>query len=503
VLLFYPQLDRNDYTWEKFEEQLYTEKFDKSGEWKRLTKTYLKLSQFYNATGFADLILRATKALAENPVVNENRYFIIDEYQDFNLAEEALIKQLADNPKGLLVVGDDEQVLYEKLKSGTPTLIRNLYKDKDYANGMLPFCGRSSFHITKAAGQFIHQSRDAGSIEKIYLPLRTNSNEPKVQIIACASPPTAVDYIEKFVSDNKAEIDNRKKQLEAGEAKDAFLLILTPAKEVKFYTCKGCNGKEKLDELVSAYQTETRSFSEAYYQLLSYYSLAKNLDNNFSFRKVLHYEGVSEDIVHELIDNAMRDDKNFCELDFREVKEALGKCNKIETILDSEACTTKKLDQISNLISIADREKLKSDMDRKAINQEEMSRLEHEDEEEAELDEIEVKRMGAVELMTIVGAKGLSADHVIIIGFDDVNMKWVTKNAFYVAITRARKSLHILTALKSGGARQAPSFLDQLPDGHTEYYKYKKVGHTKTQLQGKQGFKAYLNDLKRASQPTP
>lgn len=129
-----------------------------------------------------------------------------------------------------------------------------------------------------------------------------------------------------------------------------------------------------------------------------------------------------------------------------------------------------------------------------------MAEIEHQEEEEAELEEIEVKKMGAVELMTIVGSKGLSADHVIIIGFDNVNMSWITKNAFYVAMTRARKSLHILTALKSGGARQAHDFLDQMPDDYTEYFSYKKSNQTKNQLQGKQGFKNYLQSINNASQ---
>jgi len=136
-------------------------------------------------------------------------------------------------------------------------------------------------------------------------------------------------------------------------------------------------------------------------------------------------------------------------------------------------------------------------MERKAINQEQVAGLEHEEEEEAELEEIEVKRMGAVELVTIVGSKGLSADHVIIIGFDNVNMSWVTKNAFYVAMTRARKSLHILTALQSGGAGQAHGFLDQLSDDYAEFYSYKKSNRSKSQLHGKQGFKDYLSRLKR------
>ena len=130
-----------------------------------------------------------------------------------------------------------------------------------------------------------------------------------------------------------------------------------------------------------------------------------------------------------------------------------------------------------------------------------MTEIEHQEEEEAELEEIEVKKMGAIELMTIIGSKGLSADHVIIVGFDNVNMgSWITSNAFYVAMTRARKSLHILTALKSGGARQAHNFFEQLPDEHAEYYSYKKSNHSKKQLQGKQGFKNYLNNLNSVSQ---
>jgi len=494
-VLAFSSLDRNVYVWKKFEEQLHNNNFEESDEWKGLKKTYFQLCGFYNAAGFADLILRSTRALAENSTLNEDKYFIIDEYQDFNLAEEALINQLVGNPKGLLVVGDDEQVLYEELKSGKPTLIRKLYKDKDYVNGMLPFSGRSSYYITKTADYFIRQHREAECIEKIYLPLKINSDEPKVQVIACATSPTAVDYIEKFITDSKVAINERKEQLEAGRAKDAFLLILTPAKEVNFYG----PSKEKIKRIAAEYQAETRSFSEGYYQLLSYYSLASNPRNNFTFRKVLYYEGISEDKTHKLVAKAIEEGKNLCNLDFQEIRDTLDKCIKIKAILDGEGAVVEKLNQTSMIISVVNRERLRNEMERKAINQEAVVTLEHEEEEEAELEEIEVQRMGAVELMTVVGSKGLSADHVIVIGFDNVNMSWVKKNAFYVAMTRARRSLHILTALKSGGARQAHSFLDQLPNDHAEYYSYRKSDQSKIQLQGKQGFKDYLDNLNSAS----
>jgi len=501
VLAFYTALDRDVYSWENFEEQLHNADFDESVEWQGLKETYFELCRFFNAAGFADLILRAKDALAENANINESNYFIIDEYQDFNSAEDALINQLVDNLKSLFVVGDDEQVLYEKLKSSKPTLIQELYKNSNYVNGMLPFCSRSSFHITKTAGHFIQQNQKIKRIEKIFLPIKTTNDEPKVQIIACATAPTAVDYIEKFVSDNKTAIDERKTKLAEGKEKDAFLLILTPAKDVAFYQNKKFDGKKKLDDFISEYRAENHHFSEDYYKILSYYSLSNNSQDNFTFRKVLHYENIAEARVHELIEGAMQNNQNFCDLESEETKNAIQKCNEIRQILEADGQTIEqKIESIARHIAVADQNQLKEDIERKSINQEEATEIEHQEEEEAELEEIEVKKMGAIELITITSSKGLSADHVIIIGFDNVNMSWVTKNAFYVAMTRARKSLHVLTALKSGGAKQAHNFLEQLPDEHTEYYSYKKSNHTKNQLQGKQGFKNYLNNLNSASQ---
>src|SRR3990167_3255683 len=489
ALAFYPLLNKSEYTWKKFEEQLYNAEFEQSEEWAKSKEIYFKLCQFYNAAGFADLILRAKDALVENPQLNESNYFIIDEYQDFNSAEDALINQLVKEPKGLLVAGDDEQVLYEKLKSGKPTLIRNLYQNNDYANGMLPFCGRSSFHITKSAGHFIQQNREAECIEKIYLPIKAVDDKPKVQIIACATSPTAVDYIEKFVADNKTAIDERKTKLTEGAEKDAFLLILTPAKEVNFYG----ESKKKITNIMAEYQAENRYFSEDYYKILSYYSLANNSKNNFTFRKVLNYENVAEARVHELIESAMQNNQNFCDLESKETKNVLQKCNEIKVILEAGGQTIEqKVESITRHIAVADQNRLKEDIERKSINQEEVTEIEHQEEEEAELEEIEVRKMGAVELMTIVGSKGLSADHVIIIGFENVNMNYVTINAFYVAMTRARQTLHILTALRSGGAREAHAFLEQLPDDHIEYYSYTKSNHTKTRYRNKSEFKNYM-----------
>jgi superfamily I DNA/RNA helicase len=493
ALLVQGQKDRTKYSCKQFEEQLHDDEFDESAEWQALGNCYFELCKFYNAAGFADLILRAKDALAENPALNEHGFFIFDEYQDFNAAEENLLERITYTAKATLIVGDDDQVLYETLKSGKASLIRAIYRATDSVNAMLPFCGRCDFHIARAASHFIKQSPDADCIKKIYLPLSDAEGCKKVQVVACATPSTAVDYIKKFSQDHKAEIEKRKEDLAEGRAKDAYLLILSPSREVNFYKSHGA--RDELFNLVAAYRDEGRKFSDEYYKVLSYYSLANYPLNNFTFRKVLHYEGVRGNELLALLRPCLAESKSFSALGAQEIKDALAKAQKVRDILDSKETIKKKVETLAKHIQIDDLKSLERDLERHGLDKQRIEAIEHQDEEEAELEEIQVKQMSAVELITIVGAKGLSADHVIIIGFDNVNMNWVTRNAFFVAKTRARKSLHLITALKAGGATGSHTFLDHLPDAHLEFSRYTKTGRTQQPCGGRNGFLRYLGKL--------
>jgi superfamily I DNA/RNA helicase len=493
VLLVQGQKDRAKYSWKQFEKQLHDDEFDESAEWEVLKNCYFTLCKFYNAAGFADLILRAKDALAENPALNEHRFFIFDEYQDFNAAEDNLLERITYAAEATLIVGDDDQVLYETLKSGKASLIRAIYHATDSVNAMLPFCSRCDFHIARAASDFIKQSPDADCIKKIYLPLSDAEGCKKVQVVACATPSTAVDYIKKFIQDHKSEIEKRKEDLAEGRSKDAYLLILSPSRVVDFYKSHGA--RDELFNLVAPYRDEGRKFSDEYYKVLSYYSLANYPSNNFTFRKLLYYEGVRGNELLALLRPCLADGKSFSALGVQEIKDALAKAKEVRDILDSKETTEKKVKALTEHIEIGDLKLLQRDLERHGVDKQRIEAIEHQDEEEAELEEIQVKQLSAVELMTIVGAKGLSADHVIIIGFDNVNMNWVTRNAFFVAKTRARKSLHIITALKAGGAAGPHSFLEHLPDAHLEFSRYTKGTRTQLACSGRHGFLRYLAKL--------
>ncbi|MBI4090732.1 MAG: UvrD-helicase domain-containing protein [Candidatus Komeilibacteria bacterium] len=493
VLLLSGQGDFERYSWKEFEKQLHNDDFDQSAEWTDLKSTYFRLCQFYNAAGFGDLILRAREALVENPTLNGHQCFIFDEYQDFNASEENLLEEITQPSVGTLIVGDDDQVLYETLKSGRASLIRAIYADTDVANAMLPFCGRCDFHITCAASHFIKQSAEPECISKIYLPMSEAGASQKVQVVGCSAPTTAVDYIRKFIEDHKEDIDKRKADLAAGRAKDAYLLILSPSRAVDFY--KPHDAKDELFKLIAPYRVERREFCDDYYKVLNYYSLANYPANNFTFRKVLHYEKGGKDEFLALLKTCTSERKPFSTVDDKNIQAALEKAKHVRDILESQAPIGEKVEALATQIQIESLKLFRQDLEKDAINKERAAAIEHQEEEAAELEEIEVKQMSAVELLTIVGSKGLSADHVIIIGFDNVNMGWVTRNAFYVAMTRARKSLHIITGLKAGGSVRPHKFLDQLPDANLDFSRYAKGERKQTAFGSRNEFLGYLQYL--------
>ena len=493
VISLAKETNRQRYSWRHFEKQLHDNRFDDSYEWKKLRDTYFTLCQFHNAAGFSDLILRARDALIEQPGLNKHQLFIFDEYQDFNASEEALLEQLTGSAKGILLAGDDDQVLYETLKSSKASLIRAIYGDAATANAMLPLCSRCDFHITRAASHFAKQSPDADCIKKIYEPISEESESLKAQVVGCATPTTAVDYIRRVIEELRAEIDVRREELAEGKAKDPFVLILSPTREIEFYKLNGA--QQQLFSLIEAFRAPRREYSDEYYKLLTYYSLANYPADNFTFRKALYYEEMDESETVSLLESCLESRKPFATQSSTTVRRTLDKAIAIRNIMDSPASIEEKLPLLSTHIHVTDAARLRMDLEQSAIDRAQLESVEHQNEEQAELEELEVKEMSAVELMTIVGSKGLSADHVIIIGFDDVNMRWITRNAFYVAMTRARRSLHLITALKSGGAMGPDEFLDDLPDENLAFSKYTKSKRERTGFGSRAEFRAYLSWL--------
>lgn len=80
-------------------------------------KEYEKQRQVAGALDFDDLLIEAVRLLRESPETRKKwqetfRYVLIDEYQDTNAAQYAIVKLLTDDVQNICVVGDDWQSIY-------------------------------------------------------------------------------------------------------------------------------------------------------------------------------------------------------------------------------------------------------------------------------------------------------------------------------------------------------------------------------------------------------
>ena len=447
VLEFHSDLTLSSNSLRALEKQFHTEEFGSTDGWPELLSTYSRLCRFYNAVGFADMIVLAREAIEANPELNLHSLWIIDEFQDFNRAEEHLIQSVTDTALGVLIAGDDEQALYQQLKASHPAIIISYYTGVVYANAMLPYCSRCGYYVCLTASAFIAGGRDAGSIEKIYLPLTDDESAPKVRVIAAAAPTSAVDYVAQFLQENEAALAEHVARMEAGDETDPFLLILTPEKTARFYQTGGA--QEQLRQLVAKWAPVAPGHSADYWKVVHYCTAAWSPDDNFTFRKVLDYEGVSVVVVHELLVEALHRDCRLCELQDDAVQNVVRQCDAIAAIIDSANLTaTEKITQAAARISFSDQQQVTAELEAEPISL--LGRAMEDESEEA----IETAgAASAVEMMTLVGSKGLSAHHVIVIGCDNVNFGHTARLTFFVALTRARSSLHLITALKAGGSK--------------------------------------------------
>jgi len=80
-------------------------------------KRYAEYLRAYNAVDFDDLIMLPVMMFRNNPEIlmkwqGRIRYLLVDEYQDTNLSQYELVRQLVGHRHGLTVVGDDDQSIY-------------------------------------------------------------------------------------------------------------------------------------------------------------------------------------------------------------------------------------------------------------------------------------------------------------------------------------------------------------------------------------------------------
>jgi superfamily I DNA/RNA helicase len=116
---------------------------------------YRERSNFYDAVDFDDSVHRTYDQLAANKTaVPAYELVLIDEFQDFNKMESAVIDLLAES-NSIVIAGDDDQALYSQLRGASCDHIRGHYSSGKYEIFELPFCMRCPEVIVGAVNDVI------------------------------------------------------------------------------------------------------------------------------------------------------------------------------------------------------------------------------------------------------------------------------------------------------------------------------------------------------------
>ncbi|MCW9051494.1 MAG: DNA helicase Rep [Motiliproteus sp.] len=175
----------------------------------RVYGNYNRQLRAYNGVDFDDLILIPTLLFKSNPDVLERwqrkiRYLLVDEYQDTNISQYMLVKQLVGIRSGLTVVGDDDQSIYA-WRGARPENLNQLKQDfPSLKVVMLEQNYRSTSRILKAANELI--AHNPHEFEK-KLWSEMGFGEP-LRVIMCRNEDAEAERIATEIIDQRIRRNN-------------------------------------------------------------------------------------------------------------------------------------------------------------------------------------------------------------------------------------------------------------------------------------------------------
>ena len=183
----------------------------------RVYERYQKLLDESRALDFDDLLMRTVALFRDHPEIlkkYQERYIhiMVDEFQDTNLTQYELVKQIAGKYRNICVVGDPDQSIY----SWRFADLRNILNfEKDFPDAKVVFLEqnyRSSRHILDTASHVIranHQRKDKA--------LWTNNDKGDL-----------TNIIETYTEQEEAQfvVKEIERLIDAGEAKPGDCAVM-------------------------------------------------------------------------------------------------------------------------------------------------------------------------------------------------------------------------------------------------------------------------------------
>lgn len=383
---------------------------------------FFDLCNFLNCTTFDQMIDRFVSfAKSNKEYLRENLTgfdsMIIDEYQDFNPHEQALIDVLVEAIQDVYILGDDDQCIYDFKNASSEKLI-NLHNNGN--NEQIDHehcCYRCPDIVVHHASKLI--KKNLNRVDKKW------EKTGKVGILTYRQL-HAIDDVAQYILDEILKIN--------GNGQDESILILSP---VKFVTEKVAD--KITDSGINFINCFTGNIPEEFinkaWKLRILFGDYKYLNLVLMGYGVLPNRKKFYEIIKRHYDKGFDFDELYNYLSDRlqiEIKNGYG----IEEYLNEDDFIS-LLELYNNSKGDTDTEKLENLF--RAI-------------EEAEDEKIKI--------MSIHKSKGLGADHVFLIGLNEgiiPNKKKgndsieAQRRLFYVGMTRAKKNLHLISNLEIDG----------------------------------------------------
>ncbi|MEP7266947.1 MAG: UvrD-helicase domain-containing protein [Saprospiraceae bacterium] len=494
------------------DELMQQDKMNKIPLFPTIYERYVNRCHKAGAMDFDDLLYQMYILLFKNPdnikekYQRQFQYILVDEFQDTNYLQYAIVKQLIDypgSPRNICIVGDDAQSIYA-FRGATIRNILDFEKDyPDHQKYKLEQNYRSTEHIVSAANQVI--SNNKNQLEKTLWT--DESGGSKIRLMK------AVSDIEegKRVADGIIEWKNR-----AGLSNSSFAILYRTNAQSRILEeqLRRANIPYKVFGGLSFYQRkEIKDF-------IAYLRVATNANDEEALKRIINYprRGIGDSTVQKVLDHANAHQITLWEAlhnpelagrslnAIRQFLKIMHDCIKQANEADAYSAAM-YIGKHSGLLDALKGDKTQEGLGRlENVNalldgiQEYIENDEATDDTEVEINKSlseylqtislltdqdeEIKNLDFVTLMSVHAAKGLEFHTVFIVGMEenlfpsymsmaDPDQLEEERRLFYVAITRAKRQLVMTYAgmrYQFGQARyNDPSrFLEEIDGEHID-----------------------------------
>jgi DNA helicase-2/ATP-dependent DNA helicase PcrA len=435
-------------------------------------RVYQKKLQTMNCVDFGDLILHVVTILKKFEDIrkiyqNNFKYILVDEFQDTNYIQNLWLQLLTSENNNICVVGDDDQSIYSWRGAEVKNILNFKKEYKDTQSIKLEQNYRSTKNILNTASSLIAHNEDR--LDKNIWSDLGNGEKVKVKsYFDGRNEATGIsDIIEQNLS-KKYNLNNISILVRAAfqtrEFEERFIKIGLPYRIIgglKFY--------------------ERSEIKDA----LSYLRLINQTNDDLSFERIVNKpkRSIGDSSLKKIHDYARIKDLSLFDASQEILKENILKPKTVQNLknflihIHSWKANAKKIDHITLLENVLDESgyamMLKNERTPEADGKlENLKELKASMKGYSSLDEflenislqtsIDEEWDGEkINIMTIHSAKGLEFDAVFLPGWEEglfphqksIDEKGVTgieeeRRLAYVAITRAKKDLHISFALQ-------------------------------------------------------